>query len=175
MYKYGDASVPIKRHTFTINTIGDISYMAIKHWHKGVLGVIKIDSNMVERVKNHVWAINNRGYVFERHTKTFLHHLVYGNKIMLDHINRDKFDNTLSNLRPVTKSQNNANLFRIKQNTSGYKGVSFSVQNKKWISQITIDYENIYLGVYTNKEDAALAYDCAAIQLFGDYALLNIL
>lgn len=45
----------------------------------------------------------------------------------------------------------------------------------KWHARIKINGKHVSLGLYDIEEDAAIAYDCAAIGYFGDYALLNIL
>lgn len=58
----------------------------------------------------------------------------------LDHINRDRTDNRISNLRPATKAQNC-------QNTSGL-GVSFHKSSGKWIARIGLEYKNISIGSY---------------------------
>jgi hypothetical protein len=56
-------------------------------------------------------------------------------------------------------------------NKSGFKGVCRF--RKKWAANITINYKQIFLGYYLNKEDAARAYDCAAIKYYGEFARLN--
>ena len=69
---------------------------------------------------------------------------------IIDHINRDRLDNRISNLREVTKKQNN-------QNVLG-KGYYLHSQTKKYCSQITVDYKHIHLGCYDTKEEASKAY-----------------
>lgn len=57
--------------------------------------------------------------------------------------------------------------------TSKYKGVSWRGQRRKWTTQITCGYRNIYVGIYENEVDAALAYDEKARELFGEFACVN--
>ena len=70
----------------------------------------------------------------------------------IDHINRDKADNRIANLRVVTKSANQRNLPMKKINTSGITGVYNN--SYSWIAQITLDGKVTYLGSYDTKEEA---------------------
>ena len=86
----------------------------------------------------------------------------------LDHINGDRSDNRICNLRPATRSQNLANVRRHCDNTSGFKGVSAS--GRKWRATIKIGRLQRHLGVFENKEAAAAAYRAAAEANFGAFA-----
>lgn len=70
--------------------------------------------------------------------------------------------------------QNHNQRIRV-TNKSGYRGVSFSKQKKKWVVTIWQNYYMYCIGFFSDKESAALAYDSAAIQLYGDDAQLNLL
>lgn len=89
---------------------------------------------------------------------------------MCDHKNRDGLDNRKENLRLCTKSQNGAN--RISTSRHGYKGVHLR-QGKYWSAQIKVNRETVLLGSYKTCEEAALAYNKAAQQYFGEFARLN--
>lgn len=91
----------------------------------------------------------------------------------VDHINGDTLDNRRSNLRLCTVSGNNHNRMKSKNNTSGYKGVSWLKQNQKWRAYIKVNSKDKHLGCYLDKEDAARAYDKAAKEYFGEFARLN--
>ena len=80
----------------------------------------------------------------------------------LDHINRDKLDNRIANLREVTNSQNEQNKVSRRDNTSGYRGVVWHKPTKKWRAEIKIAQKKIHLGLFVNPEDAARAYAAAA-------------
>lgn len=94
----------------------------------------------------------------------------------IDHINGDKLDNRKENLRFCTQRENSKNVkVERKNNTSGYKGVAWKKQNKKWRASIFLNYKNIHIGYYDTKEKAALAYNEAAIKYHGEFARLNII
>mgnify|MGYP001606453598 CR=1 FL=1 len=90
-----------------------------------------------------------------------------------DHINRDGLDNRRWNLRICTTSQNGINKGKQKNNTSGYKGVCWHKRDEKWQARIKVDKKPMYLGYFNTKEEAALAYNEAAKQYFGEFAKLN--
>lgn len=88
----------------------------------------------------------------------------------IDHINHVRDDNRLINLRLASPSQNQANKGPTQRNTSGYKGVSWHSQCKKWNAYITVRGRRKSLGLYPDKEQASAAYKAAARFHFGEYA-----
>jgi len=80
----------------------------------------------------------------------------------IDHINRNKSDNRISNLRLASPEQNAQNRLKNSKNTSGYKGVTWHKRDKKWQSAITVKGKVIHLGYFANAEDAYLAYVIAS-------------
>ncbi len=105
----------------------------------------------------------------------YMHHLLAGPGT--DHRNRDGLDNQRSNLRPATVSQNNANARKHSCNGGGapssvFKGVADSGYSG-WRAYIWRDSAQRYLGTFATEEDAARAYDAAAVAQWGEYALLN--
>ncbi|MFA4103151.1 AP2/ERF family transcription factor [Serratia sp. IR-2025] len=91
----------------------------------------------------------------------------------IDHIDLDKQNNKIANLRDISFSCNLRNRKKRKNNKSGYKGVCWSNKGAGWRASICVNKKITYLGTFANKEDAALAYDRAAILLHGEYARLN--
>jgi hypothetical protein len=81
----------------------------------------------------------------------------------IDHINGNKQDNRIDNLRLVTHSENSKNLSIDKRNKSGKTGVCWHVLSKKWIASISIDKKLKHLGYFDNIEDAILARKNAEI------------
>lgn len=92
----------------------------------------------------------------------------------VDHINGEKLDNRIVNLRLCTHSQNSKNTSKSSRNTSSYKGVGKSSVNR-WQARIRVDGELLFLGSFESKEDAAKAYNEAALRHHGRFAKLNII
>ena len=89
----------------------------------------------------------------------------------VDHINGNGLDNRRSNLRPASRSQNGANRGAPSNNTSGFKGVTrFRL---KWMAKIQVHGRTIHLGLFATPQEAARAYDTAALEHFGEYARPN--
>lgn len=125
------------------------------------------------------WHVNTYGYAvnWSRRVKSLgsglLHRLVLNapKGMEVDHINGDRLDNRRENLRLVTRQQNARNRGANRSNRSGYKGVSLG--HSAWLAYIAISGKNIALGSFKTAEDAAKAYNEAAIKLFGEHARLN--
>ena len=138
---------------------------------------IKIN-NLAGSIHSHGYRhIKVNGKIYKAHRLIFLYHHGYLPKY-IDHIDGNKLNNNIGNLRSITNSQNLLNskkrkLYNGKPTTSQYKGISWNKRDKKWIAEIMINYESKYLGSFNLEEDAAIAYNKAAIELFGEYAKLN--
>lgn len=87
----------------------------------------------------------------------------------LDHINGDRSDNRIENLRLATHLQNSHNRKIPKHNTSGFKGVYASKNKDKWIASIMLDGKRTYLGTFEDKNDAIKAYQKASIILHKEF------
>lgn len=74
-----------------------------------------------------------------------------------DHINQNKLDNRRKNLRTVSHSQNQMNTGLRKNNRSGFKGIGWNKQFRKWRARITVDKKTILIGDYLLLEDAVSA------------------
>lgn len=88
----------------------------------------------------------------------------------LDHINGDRADNRIANLRKATRSQNNANTPVRVNNKCGLKGVVYAKHAKRWRARLTVDRRQIHLGYFERAEDAQAAYAAAAQKHFGEFA-----
>ena len=75
----------------------------------------------------------------------------------IDHIDRNPLNNHPANLRAVSRSANNANSKRRKDNTSGYRGVSWERRKRKWLARIVVSGKYIHLGYYDDRIIAAAA------------------
>lgn len=90
----------------------------------------------------------------------------------VDHINGDTLDNRRMNLRLCTNAENIRNM-RIRGGSSRFKGVYLDKSSNDWRAQIMHNYKKQNLGNFKSEEDAARAYDAAALRLFGEFARLN--
>lgn len=93
--------------------------------------------------------------------------------LQVDHINHDGLDNRRANLRLASPSQNGANM-RPKGGVSRFRGVYWNRRRSLWGAQIKVDRVNRNLGGFPSEEDAARAYDEAALAAWGQFATLNL-
>jgi hypothetical protein len=127
--------------------------------------------------------INNRGYyqlILRNNNKDFtkkVHRLVAEtfisngeNKTIVDHIDNNRLNNHISNLRWATNQENARNSKISTNNTSGAKGVNWNIFNKKWEARICINGKRERLGYYETKEKALEARLKAVEKYFGEYA-----
>lgn len=90
----------------------------------------------------------------------------------VDHINGNRLDNRISNLRLCTHAENGKNQSLSRRNTTGYKGVKQASPNR-WQARIRVDGELLHLGLFKTKYEAAKAYNEAALRYHGRFANLN--
>lgn len=135
-----------------------------------------IDHEAVPMVIKHKWGENG---VYCR-TGTFqisLHRILtlesnelYNTDIVVDHINKNTFDNRFSNLRITDNTNNVRNSSIGKNNTSGIVGVSYRKDRNKWRAFIMVDKKQISLGLYENIDQAIKARLEGELKYFGEYA-----
>lgn len=133
---------------------------------------ILFDEEDAHLVKDKIWLIHSTGYVYTKQNgeNIFLHKLILSDLTKLvDHKNRNRLDNRRDNLRYATRSQNCIN--RLSTSKSGYRGV-YLVQGR-WVAEIKYEKQRKFLGGFTTKEKAAIAYNVAAIKYHGEFAILN--
>lgn len=88
----------------------------------------------------------------------------------IDHINSNRQDNRLENLRDVTRSENQCNRFVLKNNTSGYGGVSWHKKSKAWVVRLMKNGKTKIIGYFKDLELAGLASAEARSLYHGIYA-----
>lgn len=144
-----------------------------------------VDERDFAALSQHKWLYHDGGYAFRKgkisegqlyKTRIYMHRQVMGfpEGLEIDHIGGDGLDNRRSELRPCTKLQNQQHRIRKRKNTSSkYRGISWHTKSQKWCAAIVKDKKSRFLGSFTNEVEAALAYNRAATELFGEFASLN--
>lgn len=136
--------------------------------------VTLLDDSIYEQLKDFTWHFKNN-YV-ARSCKgewLFMHREIMepAESFEVDHIDRNKLNNQVVNLRVVKRSDNTHNNSSTSK-TSGYRGVYLN-RHGRWYSTIHKDGKYFGLGSFDNIIDAALAYDVKARELYGPHAFQN--
>jgi hypothetical protein len=127
------------------------------------------------------WRQNSEGYAVRGDSSK---HCIYMHRVVaeraglnidltVDHIDGDRLNNLRSNLRSATWSQNLANRPKYRNNTTACKGVFLDKRDGKYGARIRSEKKAHWLGRFSTAEEAASAYNRAAIDLFGEFAYLN--
>ncbi len=108
-------------------------------------------------------TIKDKAKQFSLHRLAWLY--MYGSlPEFIDHINHNRSDNRIENLREVSRVENNMNQSIAKHNTSGHIGVSWHKGQNKWTAGIKVNYKRIHLGSYDNIDDAIRARRKAEVE-----------
>lgn len=142
--------------------------------------LILIDAEDIIKFKSHVWTLAHQASgiyssIVCNHPRSSLHRIIlnYTGALMVDHINRNIFDNRKANLRIATNAQNQMN--KIGFGKSGFKGVKIKLRYSKTTYEAAISKggKYNYIGSFASAIEAAKAYDTKAKELFGEFARTN--
>lgn len=98
---------------------------------------------------------------YQAHRLAWLHTYGAWPTDQIDHINRIRTDNRISNLRDVSTKQNQQNAGKRSNNTSGHPGVCWHKRDSKWVARIKHNYKAIHLGYFNTLEEAVAARKAA--------------
>lgn len=132
-----------------------------------------VDDEDFEYLSQWRWKANNYGYaITTNRQKLYMHRMLmkFPKGKIIDHINHDRLDNRKENLRICSIKENLRNRTKNKNNTSGYKGVSWNKIAKKWVSYIRVDGKRINLGYFDDITKAAEAYKTASDKYFKQFS-----
>jgi hypothetical protein len=143
-------------------------------------GTALVDVADRELIAGFEWKLWANGYVGTQRGQMYLylHRLIAGagSDDTVDHINQDPLDNRSVNLRICSRSQNSANRGPDRRRlgtSSRHKGVSLHKRSGKWRAYVHHAGRTKYLGTFELEDDAALAYNRAALDVWGEFARLN--
>lgn len=144
------------------------------------MSVAIIDEADYLQIANYNFYLDKKGYaaattadIYGVRMPTRLHIFLFGKNSFIDHIDRNRLNNRRNNFRNATRSQQAMNHSIGSNNSSGFKGVYKSYNNGKFKATIKKDYKSYHLGYFLTDIEAACAYNDKAIELFGEFAVLN--
>ena len=142
--------------------------------------VALVDAEDYEQLSQYKWCTQKYSDTFyakrcENNKLVFMHRQILKapEHLCCDHKNHNKLDNRKCNLRLCTAAQNSYNRRPLPNCTSKYKGVTWDRKARKWQAEIKHRNRSIHIGYFEYEQDAAIAYDDWAIELFGEFAYLN--
>ncbi len=107
----------------------------------------------------------------------YMHRLLMGASagVEIDHWDGDGLNNQRHNLRFADRVKQGGNTRLYRTNVSGFKGVRWTnrCKSRPWLGQITFQQKNKWLGYFSTPREAAIAYDKAALERFGEFARTN--
>jgi len=139
---------------------------------------VLLDVSTLELIGKHNIEITRRGYarIRQGNKRVSLHRLIVqpAAGLVVDHINFNKLDNRIQNLRICTHKDNSHHSTMRSKNKSGYRGVVWHKRDRRWQASIR-DGKIIFLGNFDTAVEAALAYNVSAIKYHKGFASLNVI
>ncbi len=128
----------------------------------------------LKRSANTYYAVTNE-YINGLHKHPKMHRVIFGiddPSVFVDHKDRNGLNNQRDNLRITDYSKNGANRQATKS-SSKYLGVHWEKRDKVWAAQTRINGKKKRIGSFKSEDDAAIAYNEKALEVFGEFANLN--
>ena len=142
-----------------------------------------VDDGDYEGLMKHKWSATNHGHTFYaiRHERVdgkqvsiLMHRQILGcnRGQQVDHRDRDGLNNTRANIRPCSASQNHMNTM-WGRGKSGYRGVIWDKRGGVWVVRVKLNGRQKNIGYFDDAASAARAFDVAAVEHYGEFAILN--
>lgn len=146
---------------------------------KGLVAIV--DDSDVDLLSAYKWRAHNGRHSYYAGTSEGLHGVLLMHRLLagakahekVNHLNRDSLDNRRNNLRIATLAMNNHNRIKGLSNQTGFRGVSKDGQYDRWRAYIRRNRKTIYLGYFLSPQEAAKAYDVAALEIYSEHAVTN--
>ncbi len=139
--------------------------------------VAYVDAADYEELNRYTWHLASGGYAgrHEKHKLVLMHRQIMNppEGMQVDHIHRNRLDNTRAHLRVCTRLENAQNRTKVTGAGSRHLGVLYNKSREKWVARIRVEGKYRQVGSFDNDEDAARAYDYAAVLHHGEFARLN--
>lgn len=143
-----------------------------------------VDDEDYEELSKYKWHYHDAGYATRsiylgkrdgkyKYKKIFMHRQILNNPKQTDHANGDGLDNRRSNLRVCDYTDNMRNRRKSANKSSKFKGVLWDKRAGKWRSRIGLAKDK-HIGYFNDEKEAAIAYNEAAKEHFGEFARLNV-
>lgn len=138
-----------------------------------------VDDEDYDELSRYKWcAYGNHGNFYAKRANGVFKQVLMHRQILdapdgmdVDHIDGNGLNNAKENLRVCLTSENNRNVQKRSDNSSGFKGVS--LKKGKYIAQIQVDGHKMHVGSFSTPQEAAKAYDDAAVKYHQEFARTN--
>lgn len=160
-----DVSVGRLRQLFDYNAETGVFLWKVATSSKSPVGSV---AGVVNGAGYRVLSVDGKKYLAHRLAWLYVHGV--WPKGDIDHINRDKLDNRLINLREATRTQNNVNSKVRSDNTSGYRGVTWHRGSQKWRVTVHLNKKQYQVGMFESLEEAVEAQKAAQSKLHKEFA-----
>lgn len=163
------------RQVRPIRVAGDVAYIPLTKGYEAVIDAFDVPlvcgHNWFAAISGDVVYARRSGWKDGKPLTVRLHRALLGDPpdVLVDHRDGDGLNNRRSNLRTATRAQNGQNVKPRKTNSSGFKGVTWHKENRRWCAQIKAQGVKKHIGYFATAEEAASAYADASNRLHGEF------